>query len=110
MRIATKSRYLNKLGLFPKKFDKVESYDNAKRFARKLKLKTRTEWNQYFKKHNLQNIPANPESTYDEWVSWSEFLGSEYAIATQDRVYLSYKEAEEFVKVVAVAFALFAVP
>ena len=43
-------------------------FESAREFARKLNLKSRTEWKEYCKLNNKpDDIPAAPWNTYKEW-------------------------------------------
>ena len=56
-------------------------YSEAKKFTRKLGLKSVAQWREYAKgnfSHLPQkpaDIPSSPNQTYDDWVSWYDFLG-----------------------------------
>ena len=56
------------------------TFDEAKKYAHKLKLKSSTEW-QIFCKSGIKpdDIPAKPDNTYKNkgWISWPDFLGLE---------------------------------
>jgi hypothetical protein len=77
------------------------SYEEAKKTIRPLKISSMTEWKKYCKNGNKPyNIPANPEQYYKktgEWMSWGDFLGTQY-IATQHRRYIIYAKAKEFAR------------
>ncbi len=77
-----------------------KSYEEARNFARKLKLKTYAEWVVFVKaKKHPQDIPAYPDQTYknDGWVSWGDWLGTG-AIANQNRKYRAFEDARKFVR------------
>jgi len=83
-------------------FPKVEflSFDEAREFVRKLRLKNKTKWLEYFKSSKRPlNIPSNPDKFYKNrgWVSFGDFLGTGY-ICNKDRVYLPFEEARAFVR------------
>lgn len=63
---------------------KFMSFQQAKAFVKKLKLKSRSQWYTYCKSGKRPVIvPANPPQTYkDQWVSWSNWL-SKYGNNTQ---------------------------
>ncbi len=81
------------------------SFKRARTFARKLKLRSQTEWFGYTKgqlpgKPPLpDNIPANPHQTYKAkgWAGYGDWLGTG-TVATRNRVYMSYKKARSFVR------------
>jgi superfamily II DNA or RNA helicase len=80
--------------------EKYLSYQEAKEFVSKLGLKNQTEWKVYCMSGNKPyNIPNSVYAVYkknNEWISWGDFLGTK-SIAPQNRIYLSYEEAKEFV-------------
>jgi hypothetical protein len=82
------------------------SYNEAKIFLSQLGLKNMDDWNKYCKGKlegfppKPSNIPNAPYVVYGKkftWVSLGDFLGTG-TIQTQQRVYLSYKEASDFAK------------
>ena len=47
---------------------KYRSFEDAKKFVHKLKLKSTTEWNEYCKSGNKpDDIPSAPWTVYKEW-------------------------------------------
>jgi len=79
---------------------KFVSFTDARKFVRKLKISSQTEWvNKYCKSGNKpDNIPANAHHIYKkEWVSWGDFLGTKN-IAPSDRQFRSFKDARKFVQ------------
>jgi len=73
------------------------SYEEAKKFIKKLKLKSRQEWRQYSKSNKRPSfIPTTPEKIYkNDWVSMGDWLGTEYVsnlIKSQN--WLPWKEAK----------------
>ena len=55
-----------------------KSFDDARRFTRKLKIKNLKEWNVYSKSKRPFDIPSNPQRRYkDKWKGWDDFLGKE---------------------------------
>ena len=75
------------------------SFNNARKFARNLKLQRQNDWHEYCKSGNKpDDIPRNPQSTYKkEWGGMGNFLGTD-RIASQDMVYRPYKKAHKFVQ------------
>jgi hypothetical protein len=57
---------------------KFRSFDEARRFARKLGLASRSEWRRYCAKPRRPvDIPTNPGIAYrSEWKGWGDFLGT----------------------------------
>jgi predicted helicase len=53
------------------------SFENAKKFASTLKIKTKEEWEKYVKSKNFpNNIPKSPYYFYKKnWKGWPDFLG-----------------------------------
>ena len=82
---------------------KYLSYDEAKIFVHKLKLKNRKEWSDYCKvmingmAAKPDNIPASPERTYSQlgWNGVGDWLGTG-AVANFDKKYRSFEEARSF--------------
>lgn len=76
---------------------KLLSYDEAKKFAISLKIKTAEQWFEKLKTiQKPKNIPYNPYLSYKNkgWVSWRDFLvGEDNSIQ-----YFTYDEAKEFIK------------
>ena len=68
-------------------------YNELVKYIKPLNIKSNSEWNDYWKKNKKpDNIPACPQNTYKEWVSWYKFLG------TKEKVpYVSYKEAHKII-------------
>ena len=83
---------------------KYKSFEEAKIFLKKLNLNSRTEWIRYYKNGNKpDDLPVDLHNTYSkhqEWKGISDFLGSSY-VNTKDRDYLTYEEAEVFMKKIA---------
>jgi superfamily II DNA or RNA helicase len=78
-------------------------FSTARNYSRGLGLKTRSEWILFCKSDiRPKEIPYSPEKIYlkEGWISYSDWLGSEI-VANQNREYLSYDEAQLFVKKLA---------
>jgi len=77
---------------------KFKSFEEARKFVRKLKLKTQREWNAYSKSGNRpDNIPSLPRRTYEkEWAGWGDWLGTG-TVAPQLKEYWSYEKARNYV-------------
>jgi superfamily II DNA or RNA helicase len=76
-----------------------KSFEDARDFVHKLKLKGQKEWNDYCKSgQKPEDIPAAPQSTYNQvgWKGFGDWLGSGY-VATNLREYKSFEEARDFV-------------
>jgi len=78
-------------------------FNEARSFARKLKLKNNTEWRKYTKGLIPElpllpkNIPANPDQTYAEkgWLGYGDWLGTGY-ISNSKKSFLNFEEAKVF--------------
>ena len=75
------------------------SFVKVRKFVHSLNLKSQNEWYAYCKSGKKpENIPSTPNRIYkDEWVSWGDFLGTNY-IQQQKRNYLSYNDARKIIK------------
>jgi superfamily II DNA or RNA helicase len=79
-------------------------FEEAREFARGLRLKGAKEWNDFSKGEMLENgrlppdIPACPNTLYIEngWCGWGDWLGTGN-VAPGDQQYLSFKKARDFV-------------
>ncbi|MDB9758354.1 DEAD/DEAH box helicase family protein [Gammaproteobacteria bacterium] len=80
------------------------SFEEAKRYVRRLGIKSKKQWESY-KSGNTQhheelpaNIPRKPEFVYKNsgWKGFGDFFGTGY-VATFNRNYLTYEEARNFV-------------
>ena len=76
------------------------SYENARKYALSLKLKSRKDW---ITAHNngliSENIPVSVEQTYKGkgWLDWKSFLGYS-RIPNNRREYLEFEEAKKIVR------------
>jgi hypothetical protein len=54
------------------------SFEEAREFARSLKLKNQIEWFEHSKSKQIPlNIPSNPQRKYkDKWIGWPDWLGT----------------------------------
>ena len=71
------------------------SFEEARKFAQGLGLKSSTEWRKYTKSNDKpKNIPPRPDYAYKNkgWVGYGDFLDT-----GRTREYLSFEEAREFV-------------
>ena len=78
--------------------ERYRSFQEARTFARKLKLKNQKDWFSWIKSENMPNdIPNSPDSVYKNkgWISWGDWLGTD-RIANQNKIYRSFKEASKF--------------
>lgn len=56
-----------------------KAFDEARTFARSLKLSSKTEWSKFSKSGaRPSDVPANPYNVYRDkgWISWSDWLGT----------------------------------
>ncbi len=80
------------------------SFEDARRFVKKLKLKNANQWRQYCKSESKPtDIPNAPNSTYKkEWTSWGEFLGTgRISNQAKSKNYLPLNEAKKIVQEIA---------
>jgi len=82
---------------------KFRSFPDARKFVRKLKLKSQNEWNLYRKSgKNPDDIPAAPHRTYKNkgWKGYGDWLGTGN-IAAHLKQIRSFKEARFYVQTLA---------
>ena len=75
-------------------------FEEARAFARKLGLKSRSEWTEWAQSNKRpDNIPKLPSSSYAKkgWTNWGDFLGTGN-IAPKNRLSLSFIEARNFAR------------
>ncbi|MDC0153549.1 hypothetical protein OAJ02_02310 [Nitrosopumilus sp.] len=74
------------------------TFENARKYVRKLNLKNQKEWITFYQSNKRPvDIPATPERTYkNEWKGLGDWLGTG-TVATQNRKYSSFREAKKFV-------------
>ena len=80
-------------------------FEEARSFARSLKLESYTEWRTYRrdgmsgKPPCLENIPTHPERAFRDngWVSWGDWLGTE-TVSVNKRNYLDFHQARDFAR------------
>ncbi|HZV01132.1 MAG TPA: hypothetical protein VFF73_30750, partial [Planctomycetota bacterium] len=78
--------------------DDWRPFEEARAFARKLKLKGARDWNKLRKKgRRPDDIPGSPHRYYDEWVSWGDFLGTGNILPAK-RVFLPFEKARAFAR------------
>jgi hypothetical protein len=76
------------------------SFEDARAFARSLKLKSVAEWQRYCSSGKKPNdIPRKPFQAYAKrgWISWGDWLGTG-TIASRLFKYLSFEKARTFVR------------
>ena len=73
-----------------------KSFEDARDFVRKLKLKSRNEWQEYCKSGKKPYmIPSKPiEQYHKDWLSWGDYLGTHPG---WDGKFLSFSEARKVV-------------
>jgi len=76
------------------------SFTKARKIVRGLGLKKRAEWRRYDKQELYKiNVPHAPEMVYPkEWNGMGDWLGTGNKRGFQDRDYLPFKEARDFVR------------
>lgn len=84
------------------------SLSEARSFVRNLNFPSSVAYKVWaFTDKRPQNIPVAPEKVYADWKGWIDYLGKAKAAKqrrrrpTKDMVYMSYKEASEIVKPLA---------
>ena len=78
---------------------KFRGFEAARKFVRKLRLVSRSEWERYCKSGKKpSDIPSIPNRTYASrgWVSWGDWLGTG-SVAPFNRTYRPFKAARKFV-------------
>jgi hypothetical protein len=76
------------------------SFEDARQFVQKIKLKNNTEWIKYYKSDNRpDNIPSAPERVYKNkgWITLGDWLGTDN-VAAQKKKFRSFNEAKKFVQ------------
>ena len=76
------------------------SFRRARAFVRSRKLKSKAEWNKYYRSGKLPaDIPANPRTVYmnDGWSGFGDWLGTG-RLANQHRKFRSFKKARVFAR------------
>jgi hypothetical protein len=76
---------------------KYRSFEDAKEFVHKLKLKSTTEWNEYCKSGNKpDDIPQSLRNTYkNKYKGMGDWLGTG-RIADQKKVFRSFEDSKKF--------------
>ncbi|MBC8305545.1 MAG: DEAD/DEAH box helicase family protein [Pelagibacterales bacterium] len=76
---------------------KYLSYNEAKKKLRKLKLKSRIRWEQYYRKNNIKGLGSKLDMIYkDEFKGWHDILG--YNPKGQAVKYINFKDAKKIAK------------
>jgi superfamily II DNA or RNA helicase len=81
-------------------FGNWRSYEEAKEFVLKLKIKSESQYKDYYKQKKLLfDIPLTPYRVYKNkgWKSWGEFLGTG-EIAYRFRKYIDFYELKKIVR------------
>jgi superfamily II DNA or RNA helicase len=77
-----------------------KSFDDAKRYLKGLKLKSRQKWTDYYRNNEKpKDMPAGLEKIYSGHKNWKgigDFLGNDF-IATNKRKFLSFVDAKEYI-------------
>ena len=76
-----------------------KSFEDARKFARSLNLKSQTQWADYCKLNKLPaDMPITPRRTYkSKWKGWGDWIGTG-RVALQDMEYRDFPEARKFVR------------
>ena len=73
------------------------SYIDARDFARSLEFPMRKYWREYVKSGKKPNdIPSDPSKHYDEWISWTDFLGNDSKFRN-NKNFKKFDDAREYV-------------
>lgn len=83
-----------------KSFIPFKGFEEARKVVHALNLNSKNEWALYAKSEKKsEDIPANPRDVYKNtgWIGWGDWLGTG-TIAPQNKVFLSFEEAREFVR------------
>jgi hypothetical protein len=86
------------LGPIPEKW---KSFEDARKFARSLKLKNPEDWNKFSKLGKRpKDIPSGPRDVYKEdWKGWGDFLGTGNLTSKQlEEQYYPYEDAKKYVQ------------
>jgi superfamily II DNA or RNA helicase len=80
-------------------FGNWRSYEEAKKYAQSLNLKSQKEWFAHIKSKDFpKDIPKGPYKVYKKsWINWGDFLGTG-RIADRDRIYRPFEEARKFAR------------
>jgi superfamily II DNA or RNA helicase len=76
---------------------KYKPFLKAKKYAKLLKLSSRSGWQKHIKEKNFpKDIPAYPEGSYKkDWKGWGDFLGTG-RVADQLKLFRPYNEAKKY--------------
>jgi hypothetical protein len=77
------------------------TFEEARKFSRKLGLKGVTYWVEYWKTTERPiYIPSNPQFHYKDtgWIGWSDWLANENNRRTKRSTFLSFEEARNFIR------------
>ena len=78
---------------------KYRNFEDARMFARSLRLKTRDEWKKYcYSGIKPNDIPINPNNTYKDkgWINIGDWLGT-YTLAPRFKKYRDFNNAKDYV-------------
>jgi Integrase repeat unit len=77
---------------------KFRPFNEAIQFVQTLGIKNQDGWKEYCRSGKKpEDIPSNPDKTYEkDWKGIGDWLGTG-TIAPQDRIYKSFDEAKKFV-------------
>lgn len=81
------------------KNEKFLLYADARKYVRKLELKSQKEWREFTRSKKFPDfLPKYPEGVYKNqgWNGYGDWLGNG-KVANQDRVYKSFELAREYV-------------
>jgi predicted helicase len=75
-----------------------QSYEEAKKYAHSLKLKTKAEWEEHIKTKNFpKNIRRDVRGYKKDWKDWGDFLGTgSISPHLKKNYYRQYKDAKKY--------------
>lgn len=91
---------LRKLSLAKRSSGQWVTYDEAKVLLKNRGIDSRTVYWAWMKETNALYVPIHPDRVYDEWVSWSDFLGCNNVFRGSEeakKVFVPYWEAVRWV-------------
>ena len=91
-------------GIIAPQFRAYRSFEEARSFARRLDLKTNTEWVKFCRGENPgkgtlpEDVPAKPDRAFKGkgWKNWGDWLGTGN-VAYYHRMYRPFKEARDYI-------------
>jgi hypothetical protein len=69
------------------------SFEEAKKELIQYQFNSAKYFKKWHKKNNIENIPYTPQTHYEEWISWYDFLGKKEGFVRGE--YISFSEAKQ---------------